>query len=131
MASREHSYSATEGGVNAPDTLTRSELEERRGGFEGNGAGDLVSHHDSSPPKRIREEAFAAANERRHQEALARRAANGKGPRKPPSPPRSKPSTAMGAFGIFDLAGLLAAAVPPGVSFSVEVGGVTISACRE
>jgi hypothetical protein len=34
------------------------------------------------------------------------------------------------AVGLFDLAGQLAAAVPQGVRLSVEVEGVTITACR-
>jgi hypothetical protein len=38
-----------------------------------------------------------------------------------------QPATVLG---IFDLAGLLAAAVPPGASFSVELPGATVTACR-
>jgi hypothetical protein len=73
-----------------PDTLTRSQLEARRGGFEGNGSADLVTHHDDfksgtpdlkrdpgpSPARRTAAQALAAANERRHAEKLARQAAN-------------------------------------------------------
>jgi hypothetical protein len=33
-------------------------------------------------------------------------------------------------LGVFDLAGLLAAAVPPGVSFTIELPGATITVCR-
>jgi hypothetical protein len=39
------------------------------------------------------------------------------------------PPKPAAVLGVFDLAGLLAATVPPGVSFTVELAGVTIS-CR-
>jgi len=78
-----------------PDTMTRSQLEERRGGFEGNGASDLVAHHadhapegrrlpsgQADPPAKrtpAQLEAFRLANEQRHQQAVERRqATNGK-----------------------------------------------------
>ena len=76
-----------------PDTMTRSQLEARRGGFEGNGAADLVAHHadhdpngrrlplgQADPPSKrtpAQVEAFRLANERRHQQAVERKA-NGK-----------------------------------------------------
>jgi hypothetical protein len=70
--------------VDIPDTMTRSQLEARRGGFEGNGAADLVAHHvnlemyasPETPTKRTSAEALRQANERRHAEKLARQAAN-------------------------------------------------------
>jgi WhiB family redox-sensing transcriptional regulator len=46
--------------------------------------------------------------------------------------PRTAPGYVRNqVLGVFDLAGLLAAAVPPGVSFTVELAGATVSACRE
>jgi hypothetical protein len=82
-------------------TLTRTELEQVRGGLEGNGAGDLVGHHESehgsmlpSSAQQNRAAALQAANERRHQEALARRVENAArvrvsentAPQQPPGP---------------------------------------------
>jgi hypothetical protein len=67
--------------VDIPDTMTRAQLEARRGPLaNGAGAADLVSHHDPTPAKRTpaQVEAFRQANERRHAEKLARQAANGK-----------------------------------------------------
>jgi hypothetical protein len=78
-----------------PDTWTPAELAARRGGLNGDGAADLVSHHEPASPRRTAAEGLAAANERRHQEKLARQAANGNAQvartTKHPSPPVSEP----------------------------------------
>jgi hypothetical protein len=134
----------------ADDTMTRSQLARRRGGLDGNGAADLVGHHrepratmaqvpleatglgDQSslrPARTCRgcgapldgKQAVWCSNRcrRRSQNASGSTAAERRRPAEPPPVPN-----------LFDLAGLLAAAVPNGVRFSVEVEGVTITACR-
>jgi hypothetical protein len=159
-------------------TLTRHELESKRGWLaNGNGAADLVAHHDAPSPTLPQDHLEPTgmgdpSSERpahscrgcgaslegrapstvwcnqacrnRHRDRQRdlsgtnvpdtgdRRAKSGTNVPELMSSRESKPLAPTSALGLFDLAGLLAASIPQGVSFSLELGGVvTISASRE
>ena len=126
------------------ETITGTQLEALVGPLSnGNGQADLVAHHD--PPTVVagdnavitelpalppgptckgcgtditgRQRAKWCSEKCRHRWEYRKRRGE-----------RSGPTSTLDSL---TLARLLAIAVPEGMSFSVEVGGVTISACRE
>jgi hypothetical protein len=129
-----HAYAIAEGDV-SDNTLTRSELERLRGGLSGNGHADLVAHHEAPalprelpplPPDKAckgcgaslagRPRAVFCSKTCRQRDAYQH---------------RSESSPAVGSLDSLTLARLLAIAIPEGLTFSVEVGGATVTATRE